>query len=99
MSAMLVERLRSLLPQSARGTLSIDASGNVSANGQHIGKRDMGRFLVEYGPMFSHIPFPVAMRAMTQSGRMKVFIEVTESEACICAGDVVGQKKLYSRIG
>jgi hypothetical protein len=98
MSAMLVERMRSVLPESARGTLSIDASGNISANGQRIGVHERGRFLVEYGPMFSHIPFPVAMRAMVQSGKMRVFIEVTESEACICAGDKLGQKKLYSRI-
>lgn len=54
--------------------------------------------LIEYGPLFSRIKITPAMRVMVQAHNMALFIEVTESESCICAGDRIGQKKIYSRI-
>jgi hypothetical protein len=97
-SAALMERMRALLPQSARNSLSVDMSGNVIAAGQRIGVHERSRFLIDHGPLFSHIPFPAAMRAMAQAKGLVVFIEVTESEASICAGSALGQKMVYSRL-
>jgi hypothetical protein len=95
---MLMERMRALLPQSVRNTLSVDISGNVIAGGVRIGVHEKCRFLIDHGPMFSHIPFPVAMRTMVQAGKLITFIEVTESEASICAGSALGQKTVYSKL-
>jgi len=97
-SAKLMERMRALLPESARNTLTVDIAGGVNANGQKIGVYEKGRFLISRGPLFSHIPLPSAMRAMAQSKSMVIFIEVTESDACICAGSSLGQKMVHSRL-
>jgi len=97
-SAKLMERVRALLPASVRNTLAVDMAGGVNANGQKIGVYKEGRFLISHSPLFSHIQFPSAMRAMAQAKNMVVFIEVTESEASICAGSSFGQKMVYSRL-
>ncbi len=98
-SERLAERLRALLPAAIRNTLFIDGRNTVIADGRPIGIMEGGRLLIDHSPMFSHIPVPPAMRNIAQAGRMKIFIEVGEKESQICAGDSLGQKKLYSRIG
>jgi len=97
--AKLLERLRPLLPAAIRNTITIDGRGTVFADGKPIGIREGDRLLIDYSPMFSHIPMPTAMRTVATGGGMKAFLEITESESFICAGDSLGQKKLYSRIG
>ncbi len=96
--ARLMGRMRALLPESVRNTLTVDMTGGVNANGQKIGVYERGRFLISHSALFSHIQFPPAMRAMAQAKSMVVFIEVTESEANICAGSSFGQKLVYSRL-
>jgi hypothetical protein len=98
-SAKLLARLRFLLPAAIRDSALIDVSGRITAGGRAIGVHENGRLLLEYGPAFSHIALPPAMRNMLRSGSMVVFIEVKENEACICAGSALGKKVIYSRLG
>lgn len=97
--ASLLTRLRALLPAANQASLTADSEGNILEGGNRIGVMEKGRLLIEYGPLFSRIQFPPAMRAMVQATRMKVFIEVTETGSSLCAGDRIGQKKIYSQIG
>ncbi len=94
----LAARMRSLLPAPLQDSLVIDNEGRVMAGGKKIGAVDNDRLLIDYSLIFSHLRMPHPLRAMAQAGAMVVFIEVKETEASICAGDKIGQKKIYSRI-
>lgn len=97
--AQLVARLRLLLPPAHRDSLAFDVTGRILISGAQIGVQEKDRLLLDYGQIFSHIALPGAMRNVAQAGGMIIFIEVTESAAHICAGNKLGQKNLYSRLG
>ncbi len=98
-SQRMLSRLRLMLQPSLRNSLIVDVTGRIFAGGQEIGVQERNRFLLEYGPVFSNISLPAAMRNVLQSGSMVVFIEVTEADAHICAGSALGKKIIYSRLG